>query len=65
MPTIGLDGDAIRLYQRIPLDGDVAIESLLDEHITSTRVLMKHILKLEMAKLVKILPGERVSRNTH
>ncbi len=64
-PTIGMDGDCIRLYQKIPTDGDIAIDELVDEYFTNARIIMKCILKLEMAKLVKILPGERVSRNTH
>ena len=63
--AIGLDRDAIRLYQKIPLEIDIAVDELLDDYFTNARVVMKHILKLEMAKLVKILPGERVSRNTH
>ena len=63
--TIGLDADAIRLYQKIPLNEDIAVDELLDEHFSNARVVMKLVLKLEMARLVKILPGERVSRNTH
>ena len=63
--TIGVDKDCIRLYQRIPINGDISIDELVDEYFTDARIIMKCILKLEMAKLVKILPGERVSRNTH
>ena len=62
---IGLDGESVSIYQRIPISGDVAIEELLCEEISDVRKLMKCILKLEMAKLIKILPGERVSRNIH
>ena len=63
--TIGMDADAIKLYHKIPSDGDISIDELVDEYFTNTRQVMKYILKLEMAKFIKILPGERVSRNTH
>lgn len=63
--TIGMDGECIRLYQKIPTSGDISIDELVDEHFVNARMIMKCILKLEMAKLVKILPGERVSRYTH
>lgn len=62
---IGLDAESVALYQRIPFTGEIAIEDLMGEGFTDVRKLMKYILKLEMAKLIKILPGERVSRNIH
>lgn len=64
-PLIGLDAESIALYQRIPVSGEIAIEDLMGEQFGDVRKLMKYILKLEMAKLIKILPGERVSRNIH
>lgn len=63
--TIGLDGDCIRLYQKIPTTGDISVDELVDSYFTDARIVMTCILKLEMARLVKCLPGERVSRNIH
>ena len=57
------DKKAINLYTRIPLQGDCEIESLVDENL-NLREVMKLLFKLEVGRFVKILPGERVKRNT-
>ena len=64
-PTANLDGfdeDTISLYQKIPLDKEIAIEDLCDE-LHPLRKVMKVLLKLEMGRFVTMLPGERVKRN--
>ncbi len=54
--------EEIKIYKRIPFDGDVAIESLLTEGMTM-KDLMRHILRLEMNRFVEVLPGDRVRRS--
>lgn len=60
-PT-GFDERTLKLYKRIPRDGSCLVESLVDSENT-LRDVMKSILKLEMGRFVKMLPGERVARN--
>ena len=56
------DKETLALYKRIPLEGDIHIESLVDcDH--DLRSIMKVLLKLEMGHFVVMLPGERVKRN--
>ena len=56
------DKETLALYKRIPLEGDIHIESLVDgEH--DLRSIMKLLLKLEMGHFILMLPGERVKRN--
>ena len=56
------DKETLALYKRIPLDGDIHIESLVDrDH--DLRAIMKILLKLEMGHFITMLPGERVKRN--
>ena len=56
------DKETLALYKRIPLDGDIHIESLVDrDH--DLRAIMKILLKLEMGHFIIMLPGERVKRN--
>lgn len=65
-PTVDIekfDKEAIALYKRIPIDGECDIESLVDGSQT-LRDIMKLLLKLEMGRFVKMLPGEKVKRNT-
>ena len=53
--------EVFAIYKKIPTVGDCTIESLADnEH--DLRAVMKSILKLEMARFVTLLPGERVMR---
>ena len=60
MPTF--DADLLKLYKKIPMNGDCSVESLADEE-TSLRTVMKLLLKLEMGRFIVMLPGERVKRN--
>ena len=53
--------EEIKIYKRIPFDGDVAIESLLSDGMTMNE-LMRHLLRLEINRLVDVLPGDRVRR---
>ena len=57
------DADLLKLYKKIPLNGECTVESLTDE-TTDLRTVMKLLLKLEMGRFVIMLPGERVKRNT-
>ena len=68
-PTLDLDElerkfdkVAVLVYKRIPADRETEIESLADSEI-GLREVMKALLKLEMGRFIKILPGERVKRN--
>ena len=56
------DADLLKLYKKIPMSGECAVESLADE-TTDLRTVMKLLLKLEMGRFVIMLPGERVKRN--
>lgn len=56
------DADLLKLYKKIPLDKDCAIESLADEDM-NLRAVMKLLLKLEMGRFIIMLPGDRVKRN--
>jgi len=58
----GVDKKLLALYKSIPCgDEGCAIEALVTEE-RSLRDVMKGLLKLEMIKLVDMLPGERVRR---
>ena len=58
----GIDKKALALYKSVPLGEDgCAIEELVSDERT-LRDVMKGLLKLEMMKLVDMLPGERVRR---
>ena len=56
------DPATLRIYKKIPLDEECAIESLVDADHT-LRDVMKLLLKLEMSRFVVMLPGEKVKRN--
>ncbi len=60
--TDGFDARTLGLYKRIPSNESCSIESLVDGEY-SLRDVMKCLLKLEMGKFIKMLPGERVERN--
>ena len=62
-PPPNFDKLALRIYKKIPLEGACSIESLVDEDL-KLRDVMKAMLKLEMNKLVVLLPGEMVSRKS-
>ena len=57
----GIDKDNIALYKSIPTGDGCAIEDLVNENLT-LRDVMRGLLKLEMMRLVDMLPGERVRR---
>ena len=61
-PQPNFDNLTLSVYNRIPVEGEILIESLLDEK-TDLRSLMKALLKLEMGNFVRMLPGEKVMRN--
>ena len=56
------DKETLALYKRIPLEGEIHIESLIDGD-RDLRSIMKTLLKLEMGHFIVMLPGERVKRN--
>ncbi len=59
---IGFDQRTLDIYKKIPSGEACLIESLVDDEHT-LRDVMKCLLKLEMGRFVKMLPGERVARN--
>ena len=61
-PQPNFDKLTLNIYKRIPAEGEILIESLLDDE-TNLRLLMKALLKLEMGGFVRMLPGEKVMRN--
>ena len=56
------DAELLKLYKKIPLNGECTVESLTDSE-TNLRAVMKLLLKLEMGRFIIMLPGERVKRN--
>lgn len=60
-PLPNFDKQTLALYKKIPTDGEVQIESLVDED-NDLRAVMKKLLKLEMGHFIVMLPGERVKR---
>lgn len=59
---VGFDAATLKIYKKIPAKDSCLIESLVDGDFT-LRDVMKALLKLEMGRFIKMLPGERVSRN--
>ena len=59
-----LDTVALKIYKRIPTGGDCSIESLVDSEI-SLRDILRAMPKLEMHRLVELLPGEKVKRKSN
>jgi DNA protecting protein DprA len=56
-----LDAETLGIYQKIPCEGDISVEALVDETDKLNKV-MKALLKLEMGKFITMMPGERVKR---
>ena len=56
------DKQTVELYKKIPINSDCSIESLIDEN-HALRDVMQGLLKLEIARFVVMLPGDRVKRN--
>lgn len=61
VPSENFDPRALKLYKKIPREGECSIESLVDEDIP-LREAMKLLLKLEMGKFIVMLPGDAVAR---
>lgn len=61
-PQPNFDEFTLSIYKKIPVEQEILIESLLDDN-TDLRSLMKAILKLEMGHFIRMLPGEKVTRN--
>lgn len=60
--STSFDKPLLALYKKIPLNSDCSLESLVDATHT-LRDVIQGILKLEIAKFVTMLPGDRVKRN--
>ncbi len=60
--VLTFDKKSLKVYKKIPADKECLIESLVDSDI-SFREVMKLLLKLEIARFVVLLPGEKVKRN--
>ena len=60
--AMGFDAQALRIYKKIPVDGECTVDSLGDNEDNMPSV-MKALLKLEMGCAVVMLPGEKVKRN--
>lgn len=60
-PT-SFDKQTLKLYKRIPADTDCSIEDLVDDE-NDLRSVTRLLLKLEMGRFIKMLPGDRVMRN--
>lgn len=58
----GFDEATFSLYKKIPIDSDCSVEQLVDEKHTLPEV-MQGLLRLEIARCVQMLPGDRVKRN--
>ena len=59
---VNFDARTLKLYKKIPSEGDCAIEELVDDDY-NLREIMRLLLKLEMGRFIVMLPGERVKRN--
>ena len=59
-----LDAVAIKVYKKIPLVGECKIESLVDGEI-SLKDILRAMPKLEMHRLIELLPGEKIKRKTN
>ena len=58
---MGFTKEELKLYKKIPFEGDCSIESLLSDGM-EMKDLMRHILRLEMPCFIEVLPGDRVRR---
>ena len=56
------DKEAISIYKKIPYGEDCAIDELVDD-AHDLRTVSRILLKLEMGRFIKMLPGDRVKRN--
>ena len=60
-PPDSFDKRALLIYKRIPSDGDISVDELVDGE-NNLRAVMNALLKLEMNGFVRMLPGDRVAR---
>ena len=60
-PDESFDKGALKLYKRIPTEGSCPIETLVDDEMP-LRIVMRHLLKLEVGGFIVMLPGETVAR---
>ncbi len=60
--VLNFDKNTLSLYKKIPVNKDCSVEDLIDESHT-LRDVMQCLLKLEIAKFIVMLPGDRVKRN--
>ena len=60
-PDESFDKETLGIYKRIPRGEGCSIESLITNELP-LKILMKHLLKLEMEGFVVMLPGEMVAR---
>ncbi len=60
--VFAFDKNTLSLYKKIPVNKDCSVENLIDESHT-LRDVMQCLLKLEIAKFIVMLPGDRVKRN--
>lgn len=60
--VFAFDKNTLSLYKKIPVNKDCSVEDLIDESHT-LRDVMQCLLKLEIAKFIVMLPGDRVKRN--
>lgn len=60
--VLAFDKSTLSLYKKIPVNKDCSVEDLIDESHT-LREVMQCLLKLEIAKFIVMLPGDRVKRN--
>jgi predicted Rossmann fold nucleotide-binding protein DprA/Smf involved in DNA uptake len=62
MAAAGFDKNVLALYKKIPLNSECSVDELVDD-VHSLRSVMQGLLKLEIARFVTMLPGDRVKRN--
>lgn len=60
-PTMTMDADVLAVYKKIPRDKECPVESLVDG-THDLRLVMRCLLKLEIGRMVEMLPGEKVRR---
>ena len=60
--NMNFDKNTLEIYKKIPVDGACSLDSLADSE-TPMKTVMKALFKLEMAKIITMLPGEMVKRN--
>jgi predicted Rossmann fold nucleotide-binding protein DprA/Smf involved in DNA uptake len=62
LEELGLDGDMLKVYSKIPEGAECFAEDLPDAELDMKKI-MRILLKLEMGRFIKLLPGGKVKRN--